>query len=148
MRKELAGVLDGAEGPPSNMSTDPWAWFAIDGDGPVKLYLPKVEMGQGVHTALAQVAAEELGVGWVNLEVVQASTNHPNGADSITSGSNSVSSVFLPLRQAAATLYTMLAAEAAAVLGVAVSALTLDGLTFVASPFNCPAETPWRFSHC
>ena len=59
MRKELAGMLDGAEGPPSNMSTDPWAWFAIEGDGPVKLYLPKVEMGQGIHTSLAQVAAEE-----------------------------------------------------------------------------------------
>ncbi len=130
MRREVAGMLDGAEGPPSNLATDPWAWFAIDGDGPVKLYLPKVEMGQGIHTALAQVAAEELGVGWENLEVVQASTSHPIGADSITSGSNSVTSVFLPLRQAAATLSAMLTAEAAAVLGVAASALTLDGLTF------------------
>jgi CO/xanthine dehydrogenase Mo-binding subunit len=64
------------------------------------------------------VAAEELGVGWENIsQVVQASTSHPNGADSITSGSNSVTSVFQPLRQAAATLYAMLAAEAAAVLG-------------------------------
>lgn len=130
MRRQIAGVLDGAEGAPSTFAEDPWAWFAVEGDGPIQLFLPKVEMGQGVHTALAQVAAEELGVGWENITVVHASTSNPNGAGSITSGSNSVSSVFLPLRQAAATLHTMLAAEAASILGVATAALAQDGLAF------------------
>jgi hypothetical protein len=48
-------------------------------DSRIRLYLMKVEMGQGVHTALAQVAAEELGIGWSDLDVAQASTEREHG---------------------------------------------------------------------
>lgn len=37
-------------------------WVAINRDGEVTLLMPKAEMGQGAHTAIAQLIAEELGV--------------------------------------------------------------------------------------
>ena len=50
----------------------PLVWFEITPDNTTHLYLPKAEMGQGIHTALAQIAAEELAVGWEQLVVHQA----------------------------------------------------------------------------
>ena len=38
------------------------AWLHIDPDGKVTIFTGKVEIGQGVLTALAQIAAEELDV--------------------------------------------------------------------------------------
>lgn len=37
-------------------------WVAIDAAGQVTLLMPKAEMGQGAHTAIAMLIAEELGV--------------------------------------------------------------------------------------
>jgi len=48
--------------------TDPNAYLHIAADGSVTVYTGKIEMGQGVVTSLAQMAAEELGVA---LEVVR-----------------------------------------------------------------------------
>src|SRR5215470_18164450 len=36
------------------------AWLRIDADGKVTVFTGKVELGQGIVTALAQIAAEEL----------------------------------------------------------------------------------------
>lgn len=115
-RLQLAQVFEGAEGPPSNYPEDPWAWFEVLPDSRIRLYLMKVEMGQGVHTALAQIAAEELGIAWEDLDVAQASTGRDMGSSLMTSGSSSVSGVFEPLLAAAATFRAMLAGEAATLL--------------------------------
>ncbi len=61
VRLRLAGVFEGAEGPPGNFPEDPAAWFEVLPDSRVRLYLMKVEMGQGIHTSLAQVAADKPG---------------------------------------------------------------------------------------
>ena len=50
----------------------PLVWFEIMPDNTTHLYIPKAEMGQGIHTALAQIAAEELAVDWAQLVVHQA----------------------------------------------------------------------------
>ncbi|MCB0150925.1 MAG: molybdopterin-dependent oxidoreductase, partial [Caldilineaceae bacterium] len=118
VRLRLAGVFEGAEGPPGNFPEDPAAWFEVLPDSRVRLYLMKVEMGQGIHTSLAQVAAEELGVAWEDLDVAQASTGREMGDSLMTSGSSSVTGVFEPLLTAAATFRAMLAGEAAAILGI------------------------------
>ncbi|HYO59845.1 xanthine dehydrogenase family protein molybdopterin-binding subunit [Archangium sp.] len=102
---------------------DPTVWFELFPDDRVRLHLPKVEMGQGVHTALAQIAAEELEVPWERLEVVNASTAHGPVDPRGTSGSMTVSSLFQPLREVAATLREMLRAEAAHQLGVPAGSL-------------------------
>jgi isoquinoline 1-oxidoreductase beta subunit len=129
-RLQLAGVFEGAEGQPGNYPEDPWAWFEVLPDSRLRLYLMKVEMGQGVHTALAQVAAEALGVAWEDLDVAQASTGRDMGDSLMTSGSSSVSGVFAPLLAAAATFRAMLAGEAAALLGAPVEQIVVDGRAF------------------
>ena len=40
------------------------AYLAIDSNGRVTVFSSKIEMGQGVMTSLAQMAAEELGAIW------------------------------------------------------------------------------------
>ena len=94
-------------------------------DSRVRLFLTKVEMGQGVHTAIAQVAAEELGIAWGDLEVVQASTSTQIADTNGTGASNSVSSTYAPLRQAAANLREMLRTEAASHLGQPAASLVI-----------------------
>ena len=50
------------------------AWIAIAPDGAVTLFTGKVELGTGVSTALAQIAAEELDVALSRMSVVQGDT--------------------------------------------------------------------------
>lgn len=129
MRLKVAETFSEA-GTFGSATNDPDAWFEVLPDNRVRLFLTKVEMGQGVHTSLAQIAAEELGVTLDDLEVRQATTNQGFVDSAGTSGSFSVSSMFNPLREAAATLREMLRAEAARVLGQPAGALRQDGRAF------------------
>ena len=54
---------------------DPNAYLRIDENGAVTLFSGKIEMGQGVHTSLAQMAAEELGVPLDSITVVMGDTD-------------------------------------------------------------------------
>ena len=112
-RLQFANYLDSSGGPPIGIKAAPTAWFEILPDNTVRLFLPKVEMGQGVHTALAQAAADELEAAWENLEVLSAATGQGLDDPVGTSASNSVSSLYMPLRQAGATVRQMLRAEGA-----------------------------------
>lgn len=51
------------------------SWLAITPDNKVVVYSGKVELGTGVITALAQIAAEELDVPLENIEMVQGDTD-------------------------------------------------------------------------
>lgn len=44
-------------------------WVAIGTDGVVTAFMPKAEMGQGIHTALAMLLAEELDADWATMRV-------------------------------------------------------------------------------
>jgi isoquinoline 1-oxidoreductase beta subunit len=125
----LADVLDGAA-PPANPPRDPLLWFAITPENRLRVAVPKVEMGQGIHTALAQIAADELEMPWELVEVVQGSSAGPIPDAGGTSASNSVASLYTPLREAAAAMREMLRAEAATRLGVDPAALTVAGGAF------------------
>ena len=49
-----------------------WAlngWLKVGADGSVRVQVPKSEMGQGVHTALAMVLADELDADWARVQV-------------------------------------------------------------------------------
>ena len=50
---------------------NPNAWFAITPDNKVTITLGASEMGQGTHTALAMVVADELEADWNQVEVRQ-----------------------------------------------------------------------------
>ena len=119
-RRQMARMTEGGF---SAGNLDPLAWFEIRPENHIRLYLTKAELGQGVHTALAQIAADELEVPWENLEVVHASTNQSDGKFSGTAGSMSVKTLYMPLRRAAATLREMLRAQAATILGQPVEEL-------------------------
>ena len=113
----MAGMLDNAS-PPASFPTEPTVWFEITPDNKIKLFVSKAEMGQGIHTALGQIGAEELGITWEQLEVVQGNTHRGPSDASGTGGSNSVSSVYEPLRKTAAILRQMLILKAAEKMGL------------------------------
>ena len=124
-RLEVARFIDESNGAtgPGELPLSPDAWFEISADDTIRFFVPKIEMGQGVHTSLTQIAADELEVSWEQIEAVQADTNRPVQDSAGTGNSNSVSSMYLPIREAAATLREMMKAEAAVQLGVSVANL-------------------------
>ncbi|MGV3728041.1 molybdopterin cofactor-binding domain-containing protein [Hydrogenophaga sp.] len=78
-------------------------------DGRYELLLPRVEMGQNIGTALKQVACEELGIEWHQLELRLPHTGEMARVRA-TVGSESVKDFAVPLAQACATLRDALAA--------------------------------------
>ncbi len=66
-------VGDGSEWPAGGDGVALNGWIQIRPDGHVVLAMPRSEMGQGVHSALAQLAAEELDVPLTKLHLQQAS---------------------------------------------------------------------------
>lgn len=123
LRRAAAGLTEGDAGGFASGTLDPLLWFEVYPDERVRVFVPKAEMGQGIHTALAQIAAEELEVAWERLEVLHASTSQADDNFRGTSGSMSVTTLYDPLRQAAATLRETLRAEAARVLNQPAEAL-------------------------
>jgi CO/xanthine dehydrogenase Mo-binding subunit len=142
------------------------AWLDFAVPGVVTISSGKVEYGQGVWTALAQVAAEELDVELRRIRVAPVSTaTSPD--EGITSGSRSIEESGSALRQACAQArYVFLSAAAdrlgvdAGALGVTDGEITTDaggtGLTYwlLAAPGLLdreagaprPAKTPARWS--
>src|SRR6266480_1633275 len=65
------------------------SWLKFSSDGRVMVSPGKVEIGQGIVTALAQIAADELDVDIDRVQMVRASTMaSPN--EGVTSGSLSI----------------------------------------------------------
>ena len=112
------------------LADDPPLWLEVLPDSRIRLSLVKVEMGQGVHTSIAQIAVEELGIGWGDLVVQQADTSSDLVDSFGTGGSFSVASSYGPLRRAAAGMRSLLQREAASALKQAAGALRVDGRGF------------------
>ncbi|MEA3195677.1 MAG: nicotinate dehydrogenase subunit [Betaproteobacteria bacterium] len=75
----------------------------IEADGTVSVATGKVELGQGISTALAQIAAEELGVDLSKVKILPASTAY-SPDEGVTSGSLSIQDGGKALRLACAEL--------------------------------------------
>src|SRR3954468_21872394 len=109
-QKPLPGSLNG------NRMLD--AWIRIGADGKVTVFTGKVELGQGIVTALAQIAAEELDVPLAQVTMVPADTGRtPNEGQ--TAGSQSIENSGTALRMAGAEVRAMLLELAAKRFGVA-----------------------------
>ena len=77
------------------------AWVRINADGTVTFFTGKVEIGQGIQTALAQIGAEELDVALPRVSLQNRDTpQSPN--EGYTAGSNSLEASGVALRYAAA----------------------------------------------
>jgi CO/xanthine dehydrogenase Mo-binding subunit len=115
---------------PGSLKETPWldAWIQIDRDGVVTVFTGKAELGQGIMTALLQVAAEELFVSVGRLKIVTADTGRtPN--EGYTAGSHSLQDSGTAIRSAAAQVREILLARASLLLRVPVDQLTpADGM--------------------
>ncbi|MFL5363834.1 MAG: molybdopterin cofactor-binding domain-containing protein, partial [Myxococcales bacterium] len=77
-------------------------------DGTVTVASGKVELGQGITTALAQIAADELGVSLERIRILPASTAY-SPDEGFTSGSLSIQDGGKALRKTCAELRALLA---------------------------------------
>lgn len=107
-------------------------WLSINADGTVTVTTGKVELGQGVKTAIGQIAAEELDVGFDRMQVETADTaDAPD--EGYTAGSASMEDSGTAVKHAAAEAKHILLGLAAGVLGAEQSELTVEDGT-VRSP--------------
>jgi nicotinate dehydrogenase subunit B len=114
---------------PADLAANPVLarWLDFSRDGEVTIRVGKVEYGQGIWTALAQVAAEELQVTLARVRVAPVSTG-TSPDEGVTAGSLSVQDSGSALRQVCAQARDLLLAAAGARLGVAPEELNVvDG---------------------
>jgi nicotinate dehydrogenase subunit B len=107
------GAVSEAHGP--QLENAPWldAWIRVDGTGHISVFTGKVELGQGIRTALTQVAAEELDVSPYGIELITADTwRTPD--EGLTAGSHSMQDSGTAIRNAAANVRMRLMQAAAA----------------------------------
>jgi nicotinate dehydrogenase subunit B len=103
------------------------SWVRFSADGHVLVSPGKVEIGQGIVTALAQIAADELDVDIGRIKMIRASTaSSPN--EGVTSGSLSVQHSGRALRHVCAEVRQIFLAAASDRLGVDIDTLDIkDG---------------------
>jgi nicotinate dehydrogenase subunit B len=93
------------------------AFLAIDANGAVTVYSGKVDLGTGVQTALAQIAAEELDVPLASVKIIQGDTALTPD-QGLTWGSLSIQVGGVQIRNAAARARSALIELASKRLGV------------------------------
>ena len=108
------------------------SWLAFSPGDTVTVFTGKVEYGQGVWTALTQIAAEELDVALARVAVAPVSTG-ASPDEGVTSGSLSIQHSGSALRQACAQARAVLLAVAADKLATTAEALTVDDGQIVAA---------------
>ncbi len=91
---------------------EPNIYVQIDNLGQVTVTASRIEMGQGIRTALAMILAEELEADWSSVQVVTAPADTKYGRQ-LTGGSESIQQLFMPLRRAGAVARNMLLSAAA-----------------------------------
>src|SRR5438876_10284700 len=92
-------------------------WLKFHRDGYVEVFSGKVEIGQGILTALAQIVAEELDVALAQVRMMPATTAR-SPDEAVTSGSLSVQESGTALRHACAEARAIYLQAAAAKLDV------------------------------
>jgi nicotinate dehydrogenase subunit B len=99
---------------PGSLSRTPSldAWIRIDADGSATAFTGKAELGQGIKTALLQIAAEELEMPIDRVKIITADTVL-TANEGYTAGSHSTQDSGTALRNAAAQVREILIGEAA-----------------------------------
>src|SRR3981189_3703411 len=101
------------------------SWVSFSPEGHVMVSPGKVEIGQGIVTALAQIAADELDIEIGRVQMVRASTaSSPN--EGVTSGSLSVQQSGHAVRHACAEVRQIFLGLASDRLGVGIDALAIS----------------------
>jgi CO/xanthine dehydrogenase Mo-binding subunit len=121
---------------PVSLSVNPVlsSWIRFSSEGQVMVSPGKVEIGQGIVTALAQIAADELDVDIGCVRMIRASTaGSPN--EGVTSGSLSVQQSGRALRHACAEIRQIFLSAASDQLGIGIDALDIKDGT-ISGPGN------------
>ena len=101
-------------------------WVQVAPDGAVTVFTGKAELGQGIRTALIQVAAEQLFLAPDAITLVTADTGRTPD-EGYTAGSHSMQDSGTAIMNAAAEVRGILVAEAASRLSVPVETLAPQG---------------------
>ncbi|WP_405637398.1 MULTISPECIES: molybdopterin cofactor-binding domain-containing protein [unclassified Streptomyces] len=96
----------------------------VHSDGTASFAVPRAEVGQGMTTAVAMMIAEEMDLPLAKVRVSLADARPELLMNQLTGGSNSMRSIYLPVRSAAAVARRRLVATAAQQWGVPESELT------------------------
>ena len=99
---------------PGSLKKTPYldSWIRIDADGAITVFTGKAELGQGIKTALMQIAAEQLDVAFDRIKLITADTAlTPN--EGYTAGRHSMQDSGTAIMNAAAQVRQLLVAEAA-----------------------------------
>ena len=121
---DLSDLLTDATRPTANLIT-----VTVNADGTASFAMPRAEVGQGITTAVAMTIAEELDLPVSKVNVTLADARPELVWNQITGGSNTMHSIFTPVRVAAAIARGALLEAAALELGSTVSQLTAkDGV--------------------
>jgi CO/xanthine dehydrogenase Mo-binding subunit len=120
-------------------------WLAVHADGTVQVFSGKAELGQGILTALGQLAADELGVALHRIRVLAATT--AAGPDQgLTAGSMSIADGE-SLRMACAEARALFVREAAAGFGADVDDVVVtDGV--LRNGLDDQMTSYWQLSGC
>jgi isoquinoline 1-oxidoreductase subunit beta len=118
---DLTDFLTDATKPTSHLIT-----VTVNADGTVSFALPRAEVGQGITTAVAMTIADEMDVALDKVKVTLADARPELVWNQLTGGSNSMHSIFTPVRVAAAIAKGQLLQAAAAELGGDVGSLTVS----------------------
>src|SRR5215475_12593282 len=119
-------------------------WVAVRPDGVVEIRTGKVEIGQGIISTLAQIAAEELDVDYTRIRMIPADTTRsPN--EGVTAGSRSTVESGSALRQACAEVRSVFLEAAAQRLGTSIDELSVRDGTIHRRASN-ESMTYWELS--
>lgn len=118
-------------------------WLRINGDGSVTMMTGKIDLGQGITTALAQIVSDELDVDYKRIKIIAGDTSlTPN--EGVTSGSLSMQDSGTALRFASAEARDILLNAASAKLGMPASELAVRDGTIIAG--NGKHITYWEMA--
>ncbi len=109
----------------------PNAFLRIAANGEITILSGLSEMGQGAHTGIASLVAEELDADWSSIRFEQAPVDpaysNPALGMQATGGSTSIRGNYLPMRKAGAAARQMLVTAAAARWGVDAATCRTEG---------------------
>ncbi|MBS0223051.1 MAG: xanthine dehydrogenase family protein molybdopterin-binding subunit [Proteobacteria bacterium] len=88
------------------------SWIRVDAADRITVFTGKVELGQGLRTALIQIAADELCVSPASIELITADTGRTPD-EGVTAGSHSMQNSGMAILNAAANLRVLLTETAA-----------------------------------
>src|SRR5437588_6243939 len=117
---DLTDFLTDATKPTSHLIT-----VTVNPDGTASFALPRAEVGQGITTAVAMTIADEMDLSLEKVNVTLADARPELVWNQLTGGSNSMHSIFTPVRVAAALAKGQLLQAAAAELGGDTGGLTV-----------------------